>query len=198
MMKPPFLNGSSSAVRLRVPSGKIRNELPDRIDAAPASIDRMRRFLVAPVDRHEAAHAKRARQDRNRVDLGLVEDVHARVQHVEQHRRIDVALVVRAVDGGAVERQVLGAGDANADAATAQGRAARRRARRCTGCPSSRKTADSSMPIGRGDEDVEGNGDVGEDGPDGSDEHAAAIINENARERLRPGGLGTRLTTAND
>ena len=51
MMKPPFLNGSSSSVLLRVPSGKIRNELPRRIDAAPASIDAHRRFLVAAIDR---------------------------------------------------------------------------------------------------------------------------------------------------
>jgi len=28
--KPPFLNGSSSPVRLRVPSGKTTNELPSR------------------------------------------------------------------------------------------------------------------------------------------------------------------------
>ena len=28
MMKPPFLNGSRAPVRLRVPSGKMRNELP--------------------------------------------------------------------------------------------------------------------------------------------------------------------------
>ena len=39
MMKPPFLNGKSSEVRLRVPSGKIRNELPARIESAARSID---------------------------------------------------------------------------------------------------------------------------------------------------------------
>ena len=33
MMNPPFLNGSRSPVRLRVPSGKIRNELPARSDS---------------------------------------------------------------------------------------------------------------------------------------------------------------------
>ena len=38
MMKPPFLNGSSSPVRLRVPSGKIRNELPSRSASAARSI----------------------------------------------------------------------------------------------------------------------------------------------------------------
>ena len=46
----------------------------------------------------------------------------------------------------------------------------------------------SSMPIGAGDEDVEGNGDVGGDGADGGDEHAARMINENARRRLSAGG----------
>ena len=38
MTKPPFLNGRSSPVRLRVPSGKIRNELPARTDADACSI----------------------------------------------------------------------------------------------------------------------------------------------------------------
>ena len=112
MMKPPFLNGSSSAVRLRVPSGKIRNELPERIDAAPASIDRIAASLLPPVDRDETAHPERAREERDRVDLVLVEDMHARVQRVEQDRRVDVALVVRAEHRGAVQRQVLRAGDA--------------------------------------------------------------------------------------
>ena len=39
MMKPPFLNGSRCPLRLRVPSGKIRNELPARIDSAPRRIE---------------------------------------------------------------------------------------------------------------------------------------------------------------
>ena len=117
MMKPPFLNGRSSSVRLRVPSGKIRNELPDRIDRG-ARLDRAhRRFLVAAVDRDEPAMPERARQHRDRVDLLLVEDVHARMERVEEDRRIDVALVIRAVHRGAVERKVLGAGDAVPDAA---------------------------------------------------------------------------------
>ena len=42
MMKPPFLNGSSSPVRLRVPSGKIRNELP------------VAQRLGGPLDRRQA------------------------------------------------------------------------------------------------------------------------------------------------
>jgi hypothetical protein len=39
MMKPPFLNGKSSDVRLRVPSGKIRKELPALIESAARSIE---------------------------------------------------------------------------------------------------------------------------------------------------------------
>ena len=39
MMKPPFLKGSRASVRLRVPSGKIRNELPARSDSAPRAIE---------------------------------------------------------------------------------------------------------------------------------------------------------------
>ena len=50
---------------------------------------------------------ERAREQRNRVDLRLVDDVHARMERVEEDRRIDVALMVRAVHRGAVERQVL-------------------------------------------------------------------------------------------
>ena len=44
--KPPFLNGSISPVLLRVPSGKIRNELPSRIDRAPASSERIAASLL--------------------------------------------------------------------------------------------------------------------------------------------------------
>ena len=107
MRKPPFLNGSISAVLLRVPSGKDQERVagPDR---SRAGLERPhRRFLVAPVDRDEAAVPERARQQRDRVDLGLVEDVHPRVQRGEEDRRIDVALMVGAVDRGAVEREVL-------------------------------------------------------------------------------------------
>src|SRR5688572_28290411 len=41
MMNPPFLNGRRSPVRLRVPSGKIRNEFPALSDSAPMAIDRI-------------------------------------------------------------------------------------------------------------------------------------------------------------
>jgi len=36
--KPPFLNGSSSPVRLRVPSGKMRNDAPDSRASAARSM----------------------------------------------------------------------------------------------------------------------------------------------------------------
>src|SRR6185503_19231858 len=41
LMNPPFLNGRRSPVRLRVPSGKIRKELPALSDSAPMAIDRI-------------------------------------------------------------------------------------------------------------------------------------------------------------
>ena len=109
-MKPPFLNGSRSSVRLRVPSGKDQERVARRgSTAAPASIDRIAASLLRRSTGMKPPIPERPRQDRNRVDLVLVEDVHPRMQRVEQDRRVDVALMVRAEDGGAVERQVLGA-----------------------------------------------------------------------------------------
>ena len=64
MTKPPFLNGSSSSVRLRVPSGKIRNELPSRIDCDARSIDAKRRFAVLAFDGDEAAGFDHPAKDR--------------------------------------------------------------------------------------------------------------------------------------
>ena len=88
MMKPPFLNGSRLPVWLRVPSGKIRNELPARIDSR-ALLDRAhRRFLVAPVDRNEAAEAEGIGARIGILfELVLVEDVQPRMERIEQHRR---------------------------------------------------------------------------------------------------------------
>ena len=113
MMKPPFLNGSSSSVRLRVPSGKDQERVARR-----GSIARRPRSIASPLpccgDR--PGRSRRCRNARASSGIAsisrLVEDVHPRVQRVEQDRRIDVALMVGAVDGGAVERQVLAAGDA--------------------------------------------------------------------------------------
>ena len=62
MMKPPFLNGSISSVSLRVPSGKIRNELPARSDRAPASIDRIAdSFLLRSIGMKPPIRNARAR-----------------------------------------------------------------------------------------------------------------------------------------
>ena len=102
MMKPPFLNGRRSPVRLRVPSGKIRNELPALSDSAPLR-NRLHGLLpVAALDGNEAADVEHRPHDRELVELRLVEDVEAPVQRLEQDRRIDVAFVVRAKDHGRV------------------------------------------------------------------------------------------------
>ena len=193
-MKPPFLNGSRSSVRLRVPSGKIRNELPARIDRAPGFDRAHRGFLVAAVDGNEAAEPERARQDRDPVDLVLVEDVHARVQRLEQDRRVDVALVIRAVDGGAVERQVLACRRRGSGCRSGQSQPHAAVAEDSTAGPSSRTAMASSMPSGPTIEDVEGDGDVGGDGADGGDDHGQRIINEKARRRfeLPAGSMSSR------
>ena len=79
-----------------------------------------RRLLVAPVNGNETAQAERTCQNRNPVDLVLVEDVHARMECVEKDRGIDVALVVRAVNGSPAERQVLSADNPETDAGQRQ------------------------------------------------------------------------------
>ena len=58
--------------------------------------------------------AECARQNRDLIDLVLVEDVHPRMQRLEQDRRIDVALMIGAVDRGAIERNVLASSHAEA------------------------------------------------------------------------------------
>src|SRR4030095_5166746 len=75
-----------------------------------------RRFLVFALDRHEPAVPEAAREHRNRVDIRLVDDGHARVEAIEEDRRVDVALMVGAVDGGAIEGDVLRAGEPDLDA----------------------------------------------------------------------------------
>ena len=170
MMKPPFLNGSISSVLLRVPSGKIRNELPARSDSR-AGLDRShRRFLVAAVDRNEPAHPERARQHRNAIDLVLVEDVHSRVQRRVKDRRIDVALMVAAVDRRAIARQVLGAGDTVLDAGERQSQAHAAVAEDVQQVRPAEERGQQHADE-PGDEDVEGNRDVGRDGSDGGNQH---------------------------
>ena len=118
----------------------------------------------------EAAHPERARQDRNRIDLRLVEDVHAWVQHIEQERRVDVALMVRAVDGGAIERERLGRRHTIADATERQPEADADVPQFVqVGLPPEEKReqhADRSN-----DQHVKRNRDVGDDGSDGGDDH---------------------------
>ena len=138
--------------------------------------------------------AERARQQRDRVDLRLVDDVHARMERVEEDRRIDVALMVRAVDGGAVERNVLRAGDADLDAAQREAQAHAAVAEDVEDALPAEDHRQQHADRG-GEEHVEGDGDVGGDGPDGGDDQRGAIINEKARRIFRPGGLLMNLTT---
>ena len=152
MMKPPFLKGRSSSVRLRVPSGKIRNELPARIDAARDVDRRQRRVAVVALHRHEPAGFHHHAEHRQLAQLGLVEDVQAAMQRPEQHRRVDVALVIGAEDDGAARRHVLAADDPVADAGRAQGRARRRRGRARRARPSSAAARAMSRPIGADDQ----------------------------------------------
>src|SRR5205814_49284 len=74
-----------------------------------------RRFLVATVHWEKTTISKRPHEDRNLVQLRLVQNVHHRVKRVVQDRWIDVALMIRAEDRGAAARQVLPAGDSIAD-----------------------------------------------------------------------------------
>ena len=61
MMNPPFLKGSSAPVRLRVPSGKIRNEFPSR-SASAGLLDRRQALLgVAALEWDESCEVERLR-----------------------------------------------------------------------------------------------------------------------------------------
>ena len=115
MMKPPFLNGSSSPVRLRVPSGKIRNELPWPSDATAASTDAndLRRSARSTATNPPRSNAIPI--SGTLVELGLIEDMQHRIQPLEQHGRVHVAFVVGAIDDSPIGN-VLPADDAVADA----------------------------------------------------------------------------------
>ena len=78
-------------------------------------------------------------------------------------------------------RQVLGAGDPVADAGRAQRQPHAAVAEACTAGSFQPNSDASSMPDEAGDEDVEGNGDVGRDGADGGDQAQGRMINEKAR-----------------
>ena len=104
MMKPPFLKGKSSSVRLRVPSGKMRNELPCA-DRGRGHVDRGQRLVAAAaLDRHEPAGLHHHAEDRQLAQFGLEQDVQPAMQRPVQDRRVDVALVVGAEDDGVVRR----------------------------------------------------------------------------------------------
>jgi hypothetical protein len=116
---------------------------------------------------------ERAREQRDRIDLRLVDDVHARVELVEQDRRVDIALMIRAVHCGAIERNVLRTGDTDRDAAE----------RKAEAHPAVAEDVEDAFPPEdhrqqhadrRGEEDVDGNGQVGRNGPDGGDDQRAA------------------------
>ena len=119
-MKPPFLNGNSAPVRLRVPSGKIRNELPSRRAVGRALDGGQALLAIAAFERHEAGEIEGAHEHRQLPQLGLVEDAQTGeqfAQRVEEDRRLDVAGVVDGVDRRAVPLDVLRALDARANAA---------------------------------------------------------------------------------
>ena len=114
MMKPPFLNGSSAPVRLRVPSGKIRNELPGA-QRVGRRVDRRQALLgIAALERHEAGQVERLHEHGQLAKFGLVQDAQPREERrerVEQDGRLDVAGVIHRVDGARAALEVLGALD---------------------------------------------------------------------------------------
>ena len=80
MTKPPFLKGSRLPVRLRVPSGKIRNEFPSR-KACGRPLDGGQALIaVAALERHEAGEVEGLRENRQLPELRLVEDPQPREQ----------------------------------------------------------------------------------------------------------------------
>ena len=80
-------------------------------------LDGRHRMLPAgTVDRHEPTQTERPAQDRQFLQLGLVQDVQARVQRPIQHRRIDVTLVVSTEHDSPVPRNVLATGHTVSDA----------------------------------------------------------------------------------
>ena len=142
-----------------------------------------RRLLVAPIDRDEAPQPKGPCQEWNAIDFCLVQDVHLRMQRVEEHGRIDVALVVRAVHGGAAGRDVLGALNAKLDAREAETK----------GDATVAKKVEQVFPLKQdgqhhpnrgGDEDVNRNNQVGGEGSDGGAARLSVIL------RDIPGALG--------
>jgi hypothetical protein len=96
------LKGNSAPVRLRVPSGNVRNAFPSLSDAA--------------ADGDEAADLKGLAEERQLRQLAFEEHVQPRMQRLKQNRRIDVAFMVAAEHHGLAGTQVLAAGDPDANA----------------------------------------------------------------------------------
>ena len=178
MMNPPFLNGNRAPVRLRVPSGKIRNELPAR-SASAAPIDGREALLgVAPLERDEAGEIEGTHEHRQLAQLGFVENPQPRkerVQRVEQDGRLDIARVVDRVDRGAVTLDVLASFHAIADAAQPEAKThaeasyavENRRVADCYGKQYERRSDE---------QDVERNGDVRGERANRGDEGTHGVI----------------------
>ena len=102
MTKPPFLNGSSSSVRERVPSGKIRNVLPDWMERTASAIEAIAFSRFSRCDRDEAARHEHPAEQRQLQQLRLEEYVQPPVKGHEQDGRIDVALMIGDEDDGPI------------------------------------------------------------------------------------------------
>jgi hypothetical protein len=90
--------------QLVVPASRAFRETEERV-AGPnrrrTGLDGShRRFLVATLDGNEPTHSERPGENGNPIQLGLVENVHLWMQRSEEHGRVDVALMIGAVDGG--------------------------------------------------------------------------------------------------
>src|SRR5207244_1078826 len=73
-----------------------------RLKRPGACIDRShRRFFPAAVDWNEPAHPERAGENGDAIDLMFVKDVQPWMERGVEDRRIDVALMVAAIDRGA-------------------------------------------------------------------------------------------------
>ena len=144
---------------------------------------------MPPVDRDEATEPEGACQNRDLIDLVLIKDVHPRVQRVEEHRRVDVALMIRAEHGGAVERNVFGAFDPETDAAEEQADSDAEVAQDVKqALPAERQRqqhADRS-----GDQHVKRNSDVGGGGAESDDDHRNGIIAARGESRAAFDGRG--------
>ena len=74
MMNPPFLKGKSSPVRLRVPSGKIRNEFPSRERLRRPIDGRQALVPISALERNEPGQIEGPPQHRQLAQLGLIQD----------------------------------------------------------------------------------------------------------------------------